>query len=114
MSKTKPIDLIVAAYEEGQRHFGENYVQELEEKASNPIILEKCKDIQWHFIGHLQTNKINNILSAPNIHVIETVDSKKLATKLNKNWPKFGPPSSKLNIFVQVNTSGEDGMCRYI
>lgn len=41
--------------------------------------------------------------------MIETVDSQKLATQLNKNWPKFGPPGSKLNIMVQVNTSGEEG-----
>lgn len=112
VSKTKPVNLIVAAYEEGQRHFGENYVQELEEKANDPIILEKCKDIQWHFIGHLQTNKINKVLCLPNIYMIETVDSKKLATQLNKNWSKFDTCNLKLNIFVQVNTSGEDGMCR--
>lgn len=98
------------AYEEGQRHFGENYVQELEEKANNSLILEKCKEIKWHYIGHLQSNKINKILCLPNIYMIETVDSQKLATQLNKNWPKFGLPGSKLNILVQVNTSGEDGM----
>lgn len=109
VSKTKPIDLIIAAYEEGQRHFGENYAQELEEKASNSIILEKCKDIQWHFIGHLQSNKINKVLCLPNIYMIETVDSQKLATQLNKNWPKFGSPGSKLNIMIQVNTSAEEG-----
>ncbi|KAJ3643408.1 hypothetical protein Zmor_026121 [Zophobas morio] len=108
VSKTKPVDLIVQAYEAGQRHFGENYVQELEEKSTNPIILEKCKEIKWHFIGHLQSNKVNKVLGSPNIYLIETVDSEKLATILNKSWPKFGPPESKLNIMIQVNTSGED------
>nr|XP_023029853.1 pyridoxal phosphate homeostasis protein [Leptinotarsa decemlineata] len=108
VSKLKPVDLIVAAYEEGQRHFGENYVQELEEKANNEVILEKCKEIRWHFIGHLQKNKVNKVLSVPNIHLVETVDSKKLAETLNKNWPKFGPPDSKLKIMIQVNTSGEE------
>ncbi|XP_057663924.1 pyridoxal phosphate homeostasis protein [Diorhabda carinulata] len=108
VSKTKPVNLIVAAYEDGQRHFGENYVQELEEKANNPIILEKCKDIKWHFIGHLQSNKVNKVISLPNIHLIETVDSQKLASLLDKNWPKFGPPESKLKIMIQVNTSGEE------
>lgn len=109
VTKTKPVNLIVEAYEAGQRHFGENYVQELEDKAQNPTILEKCKEIRWHFIGHLQTNKINKVLNLPNIFLIETVHSEKLATSLNKNWPKFGPPGTKLNIMIQVNTSGEDG-----
>lgn len=98
------------AYEEGQRHFGENYVQELEEKANNAIILEKCKEIQWHYIGHLQTNKVNKVLCLPNIYMIETLDSQKLATQLNKSWSKFGPPGSTLNVMVQVNTSEEEGM----
>lgn len=61
VSKTKPAEDVVEAYEAGQRHFGENYVQELVEKASHPAILEKCKDIKWHFIGHLQTNKIQKV-----------------------------------------------------
>ncbi|KAL1513823.1 hypothetical protein ABEB36_003176 [Hypothenemus hampei] len=107
VSKIKPAELIVEAYEEGQRHFGENYVQELQEKATSPLILEKCKDIKWHFIGHLQANKINKVLSVPNLYMIETVDTKQLATQLNTRWPNFGPPNSKLNIMIQVNTSGE-------
>lgn len=109
VSKTKPTDLIIETYNEGQRHFGENYVQELIEKATNKEILEKCKDIQWHFIGHLQTNKINKVIALPNLYLIETVDSKKLATSLNQKWPDFGPPNSKLKIMLQVNTSGEEG-----
>ncbi|KAJ8944220.1 hypothetical protein NQ318_014582 [Aromia moschata] len=108
VSKLKPVSLILDAYEEGQRHFGENYVQELEEKANSPEIMEKCKDIRWHFIGHLQTNKVNKLLAIPNLYIVETVDSKKLATNLNKNWPKFGPPDSKLKVMIQVNTSGEE------
>ncbi|KAJ8982838.1 hypothetical protein NQ317_014227 [Molorchus minor] len=108
VSKLKPTNLIIEAYEEGQRHFGENYVQELEEKANSPEILERCKDIKWHFIGHLQTNKASKLLAIPNLYLVETVDSKKLAMNLNKNWPNFGPPDSKLNIMLQVNTSGEE------
>ncbi|CAG9822039.1 unnamed protein product [Phaedon cochleariae] len=108
VSKTKPVNLIVAAYEEGQRHFGENYVQELEEKANNSIILEKCSDIKWHFIGHLQSNKVNKVLCLPNVHMIQTVDSQKLAATLNKNWPKFRSSDAKLNIMIQVNTSEEE------
>jgi PLP dependent protein len=61
VSKTKPIEMILDAYSVGQRHFGENYVKELVEKANDPQILENCKDIKWHFIGHLQRNKINKV-----------------------------------------------------
>ncbi|KAK4875751.1 hypothetical protein RN001_012173 [Aquatica leii] len=108
VSKTKPNNLIIEAYEAGQRHFGENYIQELIEKANSSDILEKCKDIRWHFIGHLQGNKVNKILSVPNLYLIETVDSKKLATRLDQKWPEFSSNDLKLKIMLQVNTSGED------
>lgn len=61
VSKIKPVELILEAYNCGQRDFGENYVQELIDKASDPLLLENCKDIKWHFIGHLQSNKINKV-----------------------------------------------------
>lgn len=61
VSKTKPIDLILDAYSVGQRHFGENYVKELWEKATNELINKQCPDIKWHFIGHLQTNQVNKV-----------------------------------------------------
>lgn len=109
VGKFKPAELIVEAYEAGQRHFGENYVQEIEEKANHPQILERCKEIKWHFIGHLQSNKINKVLSIPNLFLIETVHKEKLAEQLNKHWPKFTPEGKKLNVMVQVNTSGEEG-----
>ncbi|XP_060529161.1 pyridoxal phosphate homeostasis protein [Cylas formicarius] len=105
-SKTKPVECIVAAYNEGQRHFGENYVQELEDKANDKEILEKCTEIKWHFIGHLQSNKAKQVLSVPNIYVIETVDSAKLASLLDRNWVTEAKP--KLKVMIQVNTSGED------
>lgn len=102
--------MILEAYEVGQRHFGENYVQELVDKATDSVILEKCKDIKWHFIGHLQNNKVNKVLGIPNLYLIETLDSQKLANNLNKSWPKFGPPDSKLRVMLQVNTSKEEGI----
>lgn len=61
VSKTKPIESILEAYEHGQRDFGENYVQELFEKAEDPRIKDQCPEINWHFIGHLQSNKINKV-----------------------------------------------------
>jgi pyridoxal phosphate enzyme (YggS family) len=77
VSKTKPIEDIKALYDLGQRDFGENYVQELTEKAE-----QLPKDIRWHFIGHLQSNKVKYI--APFIHLIHVVDSLKLLQEINK------------------------------
>ncbi|XP_022918486.2 pyridoxal phosphate homeostasis protein [Onthophagus taurus] len=108
VSKTKPVSMIIEAYEAGQRHFGENYVGELVEKASNAEILEKCKEIRWHFIGNLQTNKVNKVLSIPNLYLIETVDDEKLASKINSGWSKYCGEKNKLKVMIQVNTSGED------
>ncbi|XP_054256965.1 pyridoxal phosphate homeostasis protein-like isoform X2 [Macrosteles quadrilineatus] len=109
VSKTKPKELIFAAYDCGQRHFGENYVQELVEKSNDAELLEKCKEIKWHFIGNLQTNKVNKIVSIPGIFVVETVDSKKLATLLDKAWDRKDPKDQeRLNIMIQINTSGEE------
>lgn len=83
VSKTKPNEDIEALYHLGQRAFGENYVQELVDKqASLP------KDIQWHFIGHLQSNKVKYI--APFVHLIHGVDSLKLLTEINKQAQKSG------------------------
>jgi len=77
VSKTKPIEDIQALYDLGQRDFGENYVQELTEKAES-----LPKDIRWHFIGHLQSNKVKYI--APFVHLIHGVDSGKLLEEINK------------------------------
>jgi len=109
VSKLQSTELILSAYQAGQRHFGENYVNELVEKAFNPQIRERCKEIRWHFIGNLQRNKINKILDIPNLYVIETVSNDKLANALNNSWPKFRKNDDKLNIMVQVNTSEEKG-----
>jgi len=82
VSKTKPVADLVEAYKAGQRHFGENKVQEMTEKWE---ILPK--DIQWHLIGHLQTNKVKYI--APFVHLIHSVDSLKLLAEINKQAQKF-------------------------
>eukprot|EP00026_Physarum_polycephalum_P015448 Phypoly_transcript_16132.p1 GENE.Phypoly_transcript_16132~~Phypoly_transcript_16132.p1 ORF type:complete len:288 (+),score=26.06 Phypoly_transcript_16132:51-866(+) len=101
VSKTKPSSAIRIAYNHGQRHFGENYIQELSEKAQE---LKDLADIKWHFIGHLQSNKAKQLLATPNLWMVETVDSKKLASILDKGWSA----PEKLNVLVQVNTSGEE------
>ncbi len=81
VSKTKSVEEIQAIYNQGQRDFGESYVQELVEKeAALP------KDIRWHFIGHLQTNKVKYI--APFIYMIQSVDSLKLLLEIDKHAAK--------------------------
>lgn len=81
ISKFHPVEYIEAAYSAGQRIFGESREQELKEK------VEKLpKDIEWHFIGHLQTNKVKYI--APFIHMIDAVDSMKLLREINKQAVK--------------------------
>ncbi|TFK08178.1 nitrogen permease regulator 3-like protein [Platysternon megacephalum] len=107
VSKTKPADMVIEAYDQGQRSFGENYVQELLEKASDSKILSSCPEIKWHFIGHLQRNNVNKLIAVPNLFMVETVDSVKLADKVNSSWQKKGS-SQRLKIMVQVKTSGED------
>uniref|UniRef100_K7FYQ0 Pyridoxal phosphate homeostasis protein n=1 Tax=Pelodiscus sinensis TaxID=13735 RepID=K7FYQ0_PELSI len=107
VSKTKPADMVIEAYNQGQRSFGENYVQELLEKASDSKIRSSCPEIKWHFIGHLQKNNVSKLIAVPNLFMVETVDSRKLADKVNNSWQKKGS-SQRLKIMVQVNTSGED------
>jgi pyridoxal phosphate enzyme (YggS family) len=77
VSKTKPAEKILEAYEAGQRRFGENKVQEIVPKYET-----LPKDIEWHMIGHLQSNKVKSI--APFIHLIHSVDSYKLLEEINK------------------------------
>ena len=81
ISKFHPNEYIEAAYEEGQRVFGESHEQELARKVES-----LPKDIEWHFIGHLQTNKVKYI--APYIAMIEAVDSLKLLKEINKQAAK--------------------------
>mmetsp|Transcript_30870 Transcript_30870/g.51082 ORF Transcript_30870/g.51082 Transcript_30870/m.51082 type:complete len:238 (+) Transcript_30870:55-768(+) len=102
VSKTKPTQLLAAAYSAGQRDFGENYVQEVMQKAP-----ELPEDIRWHFIGHLQTNKVKDLLSVPSLQCIHTVDSLRLAKELQKRVVQLRP-HKPLDVFVQVNTSGEE------
>jgi PLP dependent protein len=114
VSKTKPYELLMAAYDQGQRIFGENYAQELIDKAQR-----MPSDVHWHYIGTLQSNKVNGLVKAviPKAAslTVETVSSLKIAKKLNtamegleKNENVNLSSSSRLAIFVQVNTSGED------
>ncbi|XP_042041954.1 pyridoxal phosphate homeostasis protein-like [Salvia splendens] len=102
VSKTKPVPILRQVYDAGHCCFGENYVQELIEKA--PQLPE---DIQWHFIGNLQSNKVKPLLTAvPNLAMVETVDDEKIANNLNRVVGNIG--RKPLKVFIQVNTSGEE------
>ena len=98
VSKTKPAADIQILYDLGQRDFGENYVQELTEKEA---ILPK--DIRWHFIGHLQSNKVKYI--APFVHLIHGVDSFKLLKEIDKQAAKC---NRKIHCLLQVHIAQEE------
>jgi len=106
VSKTKPLKLIIDCYQAGQRHFGENYAQELSEKANDSECQELCPEIRWHFIGPIQSNKAKMIAKCPNLFMVETVGSEKVADILDKSISQEG--KEPLQVFVQVNTSGEE------
>lgn len=98
VSKNKPVEDISALYELGHRDFGENYVQELVTKAE-----QLPKDIKWHFIGHLQSNKVRHI--APFVHLIHGVDSFKLLKEINKQGERN---NRKINCLAQVHIAEEE------
>jgi pyridoxal phosphate enzyme (YggS family) len=101
VSKTKSAELVREAYAAGQRAFGENYAQELATKAET---LRDLPDVQWHFIGHLQTNKARVV--AAHAHVVHTVDSAALARELGKRAAK-GEHAAPLPVLIEVNVAGE-------
>ena len=98
VSKTKPVEEIQALYDLGQRDFGENYVQELVEKSE-----ALPKDIRWHFIGHLQSNKVKYI--AHFVHLIHGVDSEKLLSAINKQGEKL---NKTISCLLQVHIAEEE------
>ncbi len=99
VSKRQPDERVLEAYEAGLRDFGENTVQELARKAT--LFAERGLEPRWHFIGHLQRNKINKLLEHP-IHRLHSVDSSKLASALGKRAPERG-----LDVLVEVNVGEE-------
>ena len=98
VSKTKPVELLNEAYDQGQRIFGENKVQEMVDK------FEKMpKDIKWHMIGHLQTNKVKYIASF--VSLIHGVDSLKLLREINKQATKH---NRTIDCLIQIKIATED------
>ncbi len=101
VSKKHGPDAVREAYAAGQRAFGENYAQELDAKAG---ALGDLPDLEWHFIGHLQTNKAK--LVAARAHVVHTVDSAALARELGKRAGKTGR-AGPLPVLIEVSVGGE-------
>lgn len=98
VSKTKTPEDILKLYHLGQRDFGENYVQELVEKYAR-----LPKDIRWHFIGHLQSNKVK--LIAPFVSLIQSVDSRKLLNEINKEAKKN---NREIDCLLEVHIAKEE------
>jgi pyridoxal phosphate enzyme (YggS family) len=98
VSKTKPNDQLMVAYDAGQRVFGENKVQELAQKYE-----DLPKDIEWHMIGHLQRNKVKYI--APFVNLIHAVDSEKLLKEINKQGKKN---NRIINVLLQIHIAQEE------
>jgi pyridoxal phosphate enzyme (YggS family) len=99
VSKTQPPERIREAYNAGQRLFGENRVQEFAVKAGG---FQDLPDAEWHMIGHLQTNKAAG--TAELFHAVDSVDSLKLAEKLDAAARKLG---RKLDVLIEINVGGE-------
>ncbi|RUO29466.1 YggS family pyridoxal phosphate-dependent enzyme [Aliidiomarina sanyensis] len=99
VSKTKPMTMIREAYLSGQRSFGENYVQEGVQKINEATDLG---DIEWHFIGPIQSNKTKDI--AQHFHWVHSIDREKIARRLDEQRPRESGP---LNVLIQINIDDE-------
>ena len=100
VSKTKPAHMVETLYQLGQRSFGENYLQDAVEKIT---YLKQLSEIEWHFIGPIQSNKTRTI--AEHFQWVETLDREKIAQRLNDQRPLELPP---LKVLIQVNISREE------
>jgi pyridoxal phosphate enzyme (YggS family) len=98
VSKTKPIEQILTLYNQGIRRFGENKVQELIEKHNS-----LPNDIEWHMIGHLQSNKVKQLV--PFVHLIHSIDSLKLLLEVQKEAKKI---DRKINVLLQLYIASEE------
>lgn len=104
VTKYSPIEDVMTAYKALQYDYGENRVQDLKEKA-DVFAAKKLTKVRWHFIGHLQSNKVRDLYKVPNLYAIHSVDSLSLLEELIKRENEFLGP--ELKIFFQVNTSHE-------
>ena len=103
VSKTKPADMIATLAQQGQQHFGENYLQEAIEKIDTLKRQPETKDIVWHYIGSIQRNKTRDI--AEHFDWVQTVERDIIAQRLNDQRPAELPP---LNVLIQLNIDNEE------
>ena len=103
VSKTKPAEMIIALAEQGQRDFGENYLQEAVEKITQLQKLSETKNIVWHYIGSIQRNKTRDI--AEHFDWVQTVERDIIAKRLNEQRPDNMSP---LKVLIQLNIDDED------
>lgn len=102
VSKTKPVSVIQEAIDAGQQFFGENYVQEGVDKIKHFASIPDAKQLEWHFIGSLQSNKSRQV--AEYFDWIHTIDSQRIARRLSEQRPNTMRP---LNVLIQINISDE-------
>lgn len=100
VSKTKPVEAVIEAYQAGQRIFGENYAQELADKSEQ---LNQLADIEWHYIGPIQSNKTKMICQSASW--VDSLDRLKIAKRLDQHAKELG---KKLNVLIQVNISNSE------
>jgi PLP dependent protein len=103
VSKLQPATAVREAYAAGQRDFGENYVQELVQKAD---ALRDLPDLRWHLIGHLQRNKAR--LVVPLTSLVHSVDTAELALELSRRFAGIAPAGARLPVLVEVSIAGEE------
>jgi PLP dependent protein len=103
VSKLQPAAAVREAYAAGQRDFGENYVQELVQKADQ---LRDLPELRWHLIGHLQRNKAR--LVVPLTSLLHTVDTAELALELSRRFAGIAPEKARLPVLVEVSIAGEE------
>lgn len=105
VSKKQTVAAIRELYDLGHRDFGENYVGELVEKAKE-LQSQGCIGIRWHFIGHLQTNKVKALI--PHVSSVHSVDSERVARELARRWrPRTFSGEGRLPVFIEINISNE-------
>lgn len=100
-TKTVNSDRILKSVDLGYKMIGENRVQEAEEKMNQ--MGKRAEELQWHFIGHLQSNKVNNVVRFAT--VVQSIDRMKIVRKMNRRLKKV---NKEMDVFIQVNTSGEE------
>lgn len=106
VSKTHPLETVGAAVEAGMVDLGENRAQEFVPKATGAV--ERGLEPRWHFIGHLQRNKVRQVL--PHLYALHSVDSERLIEEITRRWESGIRPASgeRLHCYVEVNVAGEE------